>query len=313
MIAVAVFAGTLILLRRDYRELESYKYLFGIGAILLLVLPALPGIGSTVNGARLWVHAGPLRFQPGELAKLALIVFLAGYLREKREVIAQGRLKDLGPLLVIWGGAMLVLLETNDLGSGLLYFGIFLAMLYIATARFAYVIAGAALFVVGSVGVYTISAHVRERVDVWLNAFKYARHDRLPARAGAVLDRARRLRRHGLRARDLHAARLEPHAHPLPEHGLHLRGARAGAGADRRVGAAARLHGLRRARLPHRAAHRRRLLEAARRGPDVRLRAPDVHHHRRDHRAHPADRHHDARSSATAARASSRTSSCSPG
>ena len=174
VIAVAVFAGTLILLRRDYRELESYKYLFGIGAIFLLVLPALPGIGSTVNGARLWVHAGPLRFQPGELAKLALIVFLAGYLREKREVIAQGRLKDLGPLLVIWGGAMLVLVETNDLGSGLLYFGVFLSMLYIATARFAYVIAGAVLFVIGSFGVYRISGHVRDRVDVWLNAFKYA-------------------------------------------------------------------------------------------------------------------------------------------
>ena len=196
VIAVAVFSGTLIVLRRDYRELESYKYLFGIGAIFLLVLPALPGIGSTVNGARLWVHAGPLRFQPGELAKLALIVFLAGYLREKREVIAQGRLKDLGPLLVIWGGAMLVLLETNDLGSGLLYFGIFLAMLYIATARFAYVIAGAALFVVGSVGVYHVSAHVRDRVEVWLQRVQVRGHDRLPARAGAVLDRARRLRRH---------------------------------------------------------------------------------------------------------------------
>src|SRR5206468_1856921 len=84
------------------------------------------------------------------------IVFLAGYLREKREVIAQGRLKDLGPLLVIWGGAMLVLVETNDLGSGLLYFGVFLAMLYVATGKFAYVIAGTALFVVGSAGVYML-------------------------------------------------------------------------------------------------------------------------------------------------------------
>jgi cell division protein FtsW (lipid II flippase) len=174
VIAVGVFVATLFVLRRDYRILESYKYLFGLGAIFLLVLPALPGFGTTVNGARLWVHAGPLRFQPGELAKLALIVFLAGYLREKREVIAQGRIKDLGPMLVIWGGAMLVLVETNDLGSGLLYFGVFLAMLYIATARFAYVIAGAALFVGGSVGVYKISAHVRERVDIWLHAFQHS-------------------------------------------------------------------------------------------------------------------------------------------
>src|SRR4029453_10847276 len=93
------------------------KYLFGLGALFLLVLPALPGIGTTVNGARLWVRAGPFQFQPGELAKLALIVFLAGYLREKREVIAQGRLKDLGPLLAIWGAAMLVIVQTNDLGG----------------------------------------------------------------------------------------------------------------------------------------------------------------------------------------------------
>ncbi len=118
VIAVAVFVLTLLWQRRDYRMLESYKYLFGLGAIFLLVLPALPGLGTTVNGARLWIHAGPLQFQPGELAKLALIVFLAGYLREKREVLAQGRLKDFGPLLMIWGGCMLVLFETNDLGSG---------------------------------------------------------------------------------------------------------------------------------------------------------------------------------------------------
>jgi cell division protein FtsW (lipid II flippase) len=174
VIAVGVFALALIVLRRDYRELESYKYLFGLGAIFLLVLPALPGIGTTVNGARLWVRVGSFQFQPGELAKLALIVFLAGYLREKREVIAQARVKDLGPLLVIWGGAMLVLVETNDLGSGLLYFGVFLAMLYVATARFGYVIAGTALFVVGSAGVYKISPHVRDRVDAWLHSFDHA-------------------------------------------------------------------------------------------------------------------------------------------
>ena len=106
---------------------------------MLLFLPRLPGIGETVNGARLWVHVGPLQFQPGELAKIFLIVFLAGYLREKREVLAQGRLKDLGPLLVIWAAAMLVLVATNDLGSALLYFGIFIAMLYIATARLSFV------------------------------------------------------------------------------------------------------------------------------------------------------------------------------
>ena len=174
VIAVGVFAATLLTLRRDYRVLESYKYLFGLGAIVLLVLPALPGIGKTVNGARLWVDLGPLSFQPGELAKLSLIVFLAGYLREKREVLAQGRLKDFGPLLLIWGGAVLVLVETNDLGSGLLYFGVFLAMLYVATSRAIFVLIGLALFVVGAAGVYHISGHVRDRVAIWTDPWSHA-------------------------------------------------------------------------------------------------------------------------------------------
>jgi len=117
------------------------------------------------------VHVGPLEFQPGELAKIFLIVFLAGYLREKREMLAQFRPKDVGPLLVIWGGAMLVLVETNDLGSALLFFGIFLAMLYIATDRLLYVGAGAVLFVVGAAGVYQVVGHVRERVTIWLHPF----------------------------------------------------------------------------------------------------------------------------------------------
>jgi cell division protein FtsW (lipid II flippase) len=169
VIAVAVFAGALFALRRDYRRLENYKYLFGLGAIALLFLPALPGIGQPINGARLWVRVGPLQFQPGEVAKIFLIVFLAGYLREKREVLAQGRLKDLGPLLVIWGGTMLVLVVSNDLGSALLYFGIFLAMLYVATGRALYVGAGLALFVAGSTGSYYYRAHVRERVTIWLH------------------------------------------------------------------------------------------------------------------------------------------------
>jgi cell division protein FtsW (lipid II flippase) len=168
-IGVCVFAATLVLLRHDYRVLESYRYLFGVAAVALLLLPSLPGIGERVNGVRLWVHIGPLQFQPGELAKIFLIVFLAGYLREKREVIAQGRLKDLGPLLAIWGAAMLVIVQTNDLGSALLNFGIFLAMLYVATGRALYVGAGIVLFVGGSAFLYTGLGHVRERVTIWLH------------------------------------------------------------------------------------------------------------------------------------------------
>ncbi len=168
VIGVAVFAAALVGLRRDYRLLENYKYLFGLAAIALLFMPLLPGIGQTVNGARLWIHFAGFQFQPGELGKIALIVFLAAYLREKREVLAQGRIKDWGPLLVIWGGAMLVLFATDDLGSALLYYGIFLAILYAATARFAFVAVFIVLFFAGSAAVYQGTPHVRERVVNWL-------------------------------------------------------------------------------------------------------------------------------------------------
>ncbi len=169
VIGVAAFGGTLLALRHDYRRVESYKYLLGIASLVLLALPAAPLIGQTINGARLWVKVGAFQFQPGELAKILLIVFLAGYLRDKREVLAQGRLKDFGPLLVIWGAAMLVLLQTNDLGSALLQFGIFLAMLYVATGKTWFVGAGLALFLLGSAVIYQFVSHVQERVTIWLH------------------------------------------------------------------------------------------------------------------------------------------------
>jgi cell division protein FtsW (lipid II flippase) len=167
VLGVALFALTLLALRRDYRVLERYKYLFGLGAVVLLALPALPVVGQTINGARLWVRVGNFQFQPGELAKILLIVFLAGYLREKREVLAQGRIKDFGPLFLIWGAAMVVLVQTNDLGSALLQFGIFLAMLYAATGRALFVAAGTALFVAGAAAVYHYVDHVQQRVTIW--------------------------------------------------------------------------------------------------------------------------------------------------
>jgi cell division protein FtsW (lipid II flippase) len=168
LIGVSVFAATLVALRHDYRVLESYRYIFGVAAILLLLLPSVPGLSDEVNGVRLWVDLGPLQFQPGELAKICLILFLAGYLREKREVLAQGRVKDFGPLLAIWGAAMLVVVQTNDLGSALLNFGIFLAMLYVATGKALYVGAGLALFVGGAAILYNVLDRVNERVTIWL-------------------------------------------------------------------------------------------------------------------------------------------------
>jgi cell division protein FtsW (lipid II flippase) len=169
VVGLVLFAVALVGLRRDYRVLESYKYIFGVGAIALLFLPRLPGLGETVNGARLWVHVGGLQFQPGELAKISLVIFLAAYLREKREVLAQGRLKDFGPMLLIWGATMLVLVATNDTGSGLLYYGVFLAMLYIATARVSFVAAGIGLMLVGGYLIVREVPHIASRVTIWLH------------------------------------------------------------------------------------------------------------------------------------------------
>jgi cell division protein FtsW (lipid II flippase) len=168
LIGVAVFCGALIVLRHDYRVLESYRYLFGVAAVVLLLLPSVPLIGERENGVRLWVDLGFIQFQPGELAKICLVIFLAGYLREKREVVAQGRIKDFGPLLAIWGAAMLVIVQTNDLGSALLNFGIFLAMLYVATGKALFVGAGLALFVGGATLLYTAIDRVNQRVTIWL-------------------------------------------------------------------------------------------------------------------------------------------------
>ncbi len=167
-IGVAVYSLVLLWLRYDYRILERYKYLFGVSAIVLLMLPSVPGLGQRINGVRLWVEIGPLQFQPGEVAKIFLVVFLAGYLRDKREALAQGRLKDFGPLLAIWGAAMLVLVQTSDLGSALLNFGIFLAMLYVATNRLSIVAAGLVLFAGGAAVLYNALDRIQQRVTVWL-------------------------------------------------------------------------------------------------------------------------------------------------
>jgi cell division protein FtsW (lipid II flippase) len=167
-VGVAAFVLVLAWLRYDYRILERYKYVFGVSAIVLLMLPSVPGLGQRVNGVKLWVEIGAFRFQPGELAKIFLVIFLAGYLRDKREALARGRLKDFGPLLAIWGAAMLVLVQTSDLGSALLNFGIFLAMLYAATGRFSFVVAGLGLFAGGAAALYDSLSRVQQRVTVWL-------------------------------------------------------------------------------------------------------------------------------------------------
>jgi cell division protein FtsW (lipid II flippase) len=167
----------LIFLVPDHRSLDGIKYILGLVAIGLLVLPAVPGLGQTINGATLWVGAGGVVFQPGEFAKVLLVVFLAGYLRDNRELLSMGMgrwgmpsPKHFGPLLVIWGGAMLVLFQTNDLGGGLLYFSVFLAMLYLATARWPYVAVGLILFALGAWALFQIGPpHLENRISIWLD------------------------------------------------------------------------------------------------------------------------------------------------
>jgi cell division protein FtsW (lipid II flippase) len=183
VVGVAVFA-VLVLFLRDYRELDDIKYVLGVSAIVLLLLPALPGIGRTINGATLWVELGPLIFQPGELAKVFIVIFLAGYLRDNREMLSYGagggRLpspKHLGPLLLIWGGAMLVLFQTRDLGGALLYFAIFLVMLYTATARWSFVAVGFGLFLAGAFALYQVIPHVQDRVQAWLDPWSDPQND----------------------------------------------------------------------------------------------------------------------------------------
>ncbi len=170
VVGLVVFALAVLFLR-DHRKLDTYKYTLGVVALVLLILPALPLIGATINGASLWVRIGSAAFQPGEFAKVLLVVFLAGYLRDNREMLSQGlpSPKHFGPLLLIWGGAMLVLFQTNDLGGALLYFAIFLSMLYVATSRWQYVLAGVGLFVAGAYGLYQVIPRVESRVSVWLD------------------------------------------------------------------------------------------------------------------------------------------------
>ena len=182
-VAVIGFCAVLILLR-DHRVLQRYTYTLGLLGLVLLVLPLAPVIGTTVNGATLWIRIGGLSFQPAEMAKILLTVFFAGYLVEKRDSLALvrtkvlglglPRLKDLGPLVVAWLVSLAVLIFERDLGTSLLFFGLFVAMLYIATQRRSWLVIGGVLFLGGAVLAYYLFGHVRLRVMVWLDPWTYA-------------------------------------------------------------------------------------------------------------------------------------------
>ncbi len=178
-VGIACFVVVLMVVR-DYTLLSRFKYILGFVGVGLLMIPATP-LGTEINGAQLWIKVGAFSFQPGEIAKLCLVIFLAAYLAERKELlaIASSRLagfhvpdlKHFGPLLVMWGISLAVMFYEKDLGSSLLFFSIFLVMLYIATARLVYVAFGLLLFFAGAFVGYTVFSHVRVRVITWLDVF----------------------------------------------------------------------------------------------------------------------------------------------
>jgi cell division protein FtsW (lipid II flippase) len=179
VLGVACFVITLAVVR-DYRMLARYKYILGFSGVALLLLPMTP-LGTTIRGARLWVSIGSFNFQPGELAKVCLVLFFAAYLAERKELLAIASrrvagmhvpdVKHFGPLLVMWGLSLAVMFWEKDLGSSLLFFSVFLVMIYIATARLVYVVLGATLFAAGAYVGYQAFTHVQARVSIWLDVF----------------------------------------------------------------------------------------------------------------------------------------------
>ena len=174
-------AFAVILLVRNHRVLQRYTYTFGLVALVLLLLPVVPGIGTSINGARVWIQLGSLTFQPGEVAKIALAIFFAGYLVSHRESLSMvgrkflgmrlPRGRDLGPIIAVWILTMGVIVTQRDLGTGLLFFGLFLVMLYTATARVGWVMIGVGMIVVGALAANQFLGYVHGRFQNWYDAF----------------------------------------------------------------------------------------------------------------------------------------------
>lgn len=179
VVGLLAFAAALVVVR-DHRMLDAYTYTIGLLGLVLLMLPMVPGIGKTINGARLWVQIGPLGFQPAEIGKVLIVVFLASYLNQRRELlqVATSRIgplrlpaaKHLAPVLLAWAASLAILFVQRDLGASLLYFGIFVVMLWVATGRVAYLVFGLFLFAIGAYAGWVLFDHVQLRIDVWLHA-----------------------------------------------------------------------------------------------------------------------------------------------
>jgi peptidoglycan glycosyltransferase len=178
VIAIGVFVATLLVVQRA-NDLARYKWLLFLAGAAMLLLPMVPGLGSNINGARIWVSVGAINFQPGEFAKIALAIFFAAYLAERRELIAAStwnvgpfRLPEpryIAPILLAWGFAVVVMVGERDLGSSLLFFTLFVVMLWVATERLGYLLFGAVLFGLAAYLAWTQFGHVQTRVDIWID------------------------------------------------------------------------------------------------------------------------------------------------
>jgi cell division protein FtsW (lipid II flippase) len=186
VVGVAAFIGTLLVVRR-VRDLERYRWTLGFAGIALLLLPLAPVIGREYFGARIWVSIGPVNFQPGEFAKILLALFFASYLVEKRELLAVSSRrfgpiplpdpKHLGPVLLAWGASLVVMISQKDLGSSLLFFALFVALLWVATERATYLVVGVLLFAGGAVFAHSQFTHVEDRVAIWLDPWEDPKGD----------------------------------------------------------------------------------------------------------------------------------------
>lgn len=180
VIGLGLFALTIVLVR-DIRRLKPLRYIIAIAGLVLLLLPRVPGIGAPVNGAYLSIRVGGLTVQTAEFAKIAIVLFLASYLADNRQLlVTAGRrvagitippLKHFGPMLAIWGASMVLLFLIRDIGSSLMFFGAFLAMLYVATSRASFPLVGGVLFAAGAWVVANGVPHIRGRIDAWRNPF----------------------------------------------------------------------------------------------------------------------------------------------
>ncbi|MFF1677565.1 FtsW/RodA/SpoVE family cell cycle protein [Streptomyces sp. NPDC058256] len=180
-LGVALFVAVLIFLK-DHRVLQRYTYISMVGALILLLLPLVPGLGLNVFGARIWISIAGFTIQPGEFAKIVLAIFFAGYLMVKRDALALAsrrvmglylpRGRDLGPIIVVWAISILILVFETDLGTSLLFFGMFIVMLYVATERTSWIVFGLLMSAAGAVSVATFEPHVQQRVQAWLDPMK---------------------------------------------------------------------------------------------------------------------------------------------